>query len=86
LSWEIKFNPKAEKEFNRLDRVVQVRVMRYLNERAVLNPKGYGDPLTGNFKGLWRYRVGDYRIIVDIRENLLVIAVVRVAKRSDVYE
>ena len=86
MKWTIKFKPKAAKEFDKLDRTIQVRIMRFLEERAVLDPKAYAEPLKGTFKGLWRYRVGDYRIIVDILEEELVIAVLRVAKREDVYE
>ncbi len=86
MIWEIKFKPKAEKEFDRLDRTVQIRIMRFLNERAALDARGYGEALTGNFRGFWRYRVGDYRIIADIRETELVIAVVRVAKRAEAYD
>ena len=86
MKWEIKFKPKAAKEFDKLDRTVQVRIMRFLSERAAFDPKAYAEPLKGRFKGLWRYRVGDYRIVVDILDEELVIAVLRTAKRGDVYE
>lgn len=86
MRWEIKFKPKAAKDFSKLDRTVQLRITRYLHERAVVDPKAYAEPLKGRFKSLWRYRVGDYRIVVDIREEELVIAVLRAAKRGAVYE
>lgn len=61
--------------------------MNYLEERVLVdrNPYQFGKPLKGNKLGLWRYRVGDYRILCQIEENRLVVLVVAVGHRKDIY-
>jgi mRNA interferase RelE/StbE len=49
------------------------------------DPRRFGRPLTGDLKGLWRYRVGDYRIVAAIEDNRFVVLVVTVGHRRDVY-
>ena len=60
--------------------------MGELEEIANLDdPRSRGKALTGNLAGLWRYRVGDYRVVCDIEDGVLVILVVDVAHRREVY-
>jgi mRNA interferase RelE/StbE len=84
--WTIKFKEDCQKEFNKLDYVVQQRIIRYLHERVKPEPKRIGEPLAGDMKGFWRYRVGDYRIIAKLYDGELMLLAVRVAKRADVYK
>lgn len=84
--WTIKFKEDCRKEFTKLDYAVQQRIIRYLHERVRPEPKRFGDPLTGDMKGFWRYRVGDYRIIVKLYDSELVVLAVRIAKRAIVYK
>jgi mRNA interferase RelE/StbE len=87
LAWTASFDPRALKELERFDRSIQKRVVKYLQER-VLNkakPRSLGKALTGGKTGLWRYRVGDYRIICDIRDDAEVVHILRIAQRKDVY-
>jgi mRNA interferase RelE/StbE len=66
---------------------VQRRITRFLRERvaALDDPRQIGDALTGNLKGLWKYRVGDYRIIARIEHEAVQVLVVRIGHRRQVY-
>jgi len=88
MIWSIEFEREAEKEIRRLDRQVALRIVRFLRERvAVLeNPRSIGEALVGPTLGdYWKYRVGDYRIIVDIQDARLRVLVVRIGNRREVY-
>lgn len=87
MNWTIKFTAKADKDFAKLEKAMQKRVIAKLEEIAKLeNPRNVGKALTGNLAGLWRYRVGDYRLVCDIRKAEIVIVVVDVNHRSKVYD
>jgi mRNA interferase RelE/StbE len=75
-------------DLRRLDQGVQRRILKYLKERLATtqNPRRFGKPLTGDLKSLWRYRVGDFRLVCDVREDRLVVLVLRVGHRRNVYE
>ena len=49
------------------------------------NPRIKGKPLTGDLKGLWRYRVGDYRILAEIQDDKIVILILDIGHRSKIY-
>jgi mRNA interferase RelE/StbE len=87
LAWSIRFDPRAERELARLDRQVQVRILRFLRERVVplANPRDLGEALTGPLQTFWKYRVGHYRVIVDLQDDELVVLVVRVGHRGSIY-
>lgn len=87
MTWQIEFEETAKKEFRRLDHQVKARILRYLKERIAKseNPCDFGDPLRRNLSGLWKYRVGDYRLICDIQGEKLVVLVVRIGHRREVY-
>ncbi|HLW80144.1 MAG TPA: type II toxin-antitoxin system RelE/ParE family toxin [Terriglobia bacterium] len=71
----------------KLDQSVQRRVVQFLEERVAGkgDPRDFGKPMTGDKAGLWRYRVGAYRIVCRIQDHLLVVLVLRVAHRKHVY-
>jgi mRNA interferase RelE/StbE len=88
LAWQIEFEAGALKDLERLDKQVAHRILRFLRERVVPadNPRSLGKPLVGSTLGdFWRYRVGDYRIIVKIEDEMVRVVVVRVGSRKDVY-
>jgi mRNA interferase RelE/StbE len=87
LAWTIEISRSAEKQINKLDRVAQESIVRFLRDRLkpADNPRQWGKPLHGDKKGLWRYRVGDYRLICDIQEEKITILVLRVGHRKEVY-
>lgn len=86
MAWRIDFTKAADKALSKLDRPTAGRVLDELEEIAKLDdPRSRGKALTGNLAGLWRYRVGDYRVVCDIEDGVLVILVVDVAHRREVY-
>ena len=88
MAWTIEYNSRAKKQLAGLDRIVQDTITRYMDERiAVLdNPRMLGKPLTGELKGYWRYRVGDYRVLAELHDKSITVLVVRVGHRREVYQ
>lgn len=77
----------ALKQLKKLDKQVSSRILDYMDEVAKLeNPRERGKMLVGNLIGFWRYRVGDYRVLCKIKDNELVITVVDVGHRREVYD
>lgn len=87
MSWTISYARSALKEAKKIDAQAKRKIQAYLHERITQldNPRQLGKPLKGEFSELWRYRVGGYRIICDIKDQELVILVLRMANRKDVY-
>ena len=87
MTWKVRFRESARRDLERLDRAVQRRIIRFLKERIATseNPRRLGKSLSGKFAGLWRYRVGDYRIICLIMDADLLVEVVAVGHRTDIY-
>ena len=78
---------KAQKQFKKLDSVTKRRLEKFFNEIETLeNPRSRGKALVGNLAGLWRYRVGDYRLICHINDDELVILCLEIAHRNKVYD
>lgn len=88
MVWVINWEEKALKELKKLDKPVQLKILKFLNKRvaALENPRVSGKPLSYEKYGLWRYRLEDYRIICRIDDAEVVILVVQVGHRKDVYE
>jgi mRNA interferase RelE/StbE len=84
-AWRIEITRTAEKQIQKLNRAAQELIIRSLKERvqAAANPRQVGKPLHGDKGGLWRYRVGDYRLICDIQDERITVLVVRVGHRKD---
>lgn len=87
MAWKIKYLASAKKEAKKIDPQRRRNIREYLEKRvAGLNsPRDLGEPLTGNLAGLWRYRVGDCRIICDIQDDKLLVLVLRIGHRRNVY-
>jgi mRNA interferase RelE/StbE len=88
VSWAYKLTERALKNLRRLSAADQRRAFRYLDERVTgdADPRRFGKALRGDLGGLWRYRVGDCRIICEIRDGELLVLVVAVGHRRDIYE
>ena len=87
MAWRIEIDKDVQREMKKLDKQVAKRITDKLREVSQLDdPRSMGKGLTGNLAGLWRYRVGDYRIICDIEDGVLLILVVDVAHRREVYK
>jgi mRNA interferase RelE/StbE len=86
-TWRVEITRTAEKQIQKLNRAAQESIIRFLRERVqpAENPRQWGKPLHGDQGGLWRYRVGDYRLICDIQDKRITVLVLRVGQRKDVY-
>jgi mRNA interferase RelE/StbE len=87
LAWTVKVSDFAERQLRRLDRPVQKRLLDWLAERieGCKNPRHFGEPIKGDLTDLWRYRVGDYRFLCEIRDQQVVVLVVAVGHRRAIY-
>ncbi len=87
MAWQVEFVPAAAKELKKLGRAEAARIIATLETRiAVLeDPRSLGAALTGELGGLWRWRIGDYRVIARIEDERITILVVRVGHRREVY-
>lgn len=86
MAWKIEFIQGVEKPFSKLPKTVQKRIATFLDEVASLeDPRSRGKALTGSLSGLWRYRVGDYRIICRIKNDVLTVYVIDIGHRSKIY-
>ncbi len=86
-NFSIELEPKAIKDLRRLGSVERKRVLRYLHDKVsnLDNPRQLGSPLSGTLSGLWRYRVGNIRIIAHIDDGALVVLVIAIGARSKIY-
>ena len=86
--WRVEFDRDAARDLRKLGADAQRRVLRYLRERIATaqDPRRFGRPLTGDLKGLWRYRVGDFRIVASVEDDRFVVLVVTVGHRREVYD
>ena len=83
---KVVYSEKAFKQLKKLSKSVSGRIVDYMDEVAKLeDPRERGKSLVGNLIGFWRYRVGDYRILCRIKDEELIISVVEVGHRREVY-
>ena len=88
MAWTIEFAPEAVRELNKLDAQVSRRILKFLRGRVAKldDPRSIGSALRGAKLGeFWKYRVGDYRIISRIEDERVLILVLRVGHRREVY-
>lgn len=88
MAWQIEFDPDALKDLRKIDKPVQVRLVGFLRSLvgALDDPRSIGEALSGQRLGsYWKYRVGDWRIICDIQDQRIVVRVLRMGNRREVY-
>jgi mRNA interferase RelE/StbE len=88
MVWKVDLDVAAQSDLDTLDPQASRRVLKFLYERVATldDPRSIGEALKGSKLGeFWRYRVGDYRIISDIRDEVLQVFVVKVGNRREVY-
>ncbi len=87
MAWTIEYTDTARAQLRKLDEQVARRILDYMDERVAPSedPRRTGRLLTGPLGGLWRYRVGDCRVVCDVQEAAVRVLVVRIGNRSDVY-
>ena len=87
-SYKIELTVKAKNDLDKLDKQISKRILNFLYNRVLKldDPRQLAKSLKGNLSTLWRYRVGDYRIICDIQDNKLLILVLTINHRKEVYK
>jgi mRNA interferase RelE/StbE len=87
VAWKIKISEFAEKQIKKLDKAIAKQIILYLKHIFTQkNPRLLGKPLLHDKSGLWRYRVNDYRIISKIEDNELIVLVLRIGHRKNIYK
>jgi len=87
LDWTVEVSEFAQRQIKGLDPQTSERILNYLQDRieGCKNPRHFGEPLKANLSGLWRYRVGDYRVICRIEDDRVVVLVLNIGHRRNVY-
>lgn len=85
--WKVFFEDAAYKSFKKLDRHSQKKIQHFIRERLETqeDPRRFGKSLTYHLEGYWRYRVEDFRLICVIEDKRLIVAIVGLGHRQDVY-
>lgn len=87
MAWTVEISPFAQKQLAKLDRPAAARIIDWLDDRieGCKNPRHFGEALTGDLAGLWRYRIGDFRVICEIHDARLVVLALSIGHRRDIY-
>ena len=87
MPWRLRFEKRAQKELAALGSADRERIARFLRDRVVnrADPRDIGEALAGPFRGYWKYRVGDYRIIASIEDEVVTVTVIRIGNRREIY-
>jgi mRNA interferase RelE/StbE len=87
MGYKIEWVKSAVKEFDKLDNSVKPLIQKFLDKLAEReDPRTLGDELSANLVGLWKYRVGDYRLIAEIQDEVFKILLVVIGHRRDIYD
>ena len=84
MAWRAEYSSAALKALRRLDPQVQRRIISFIDNRVLSDPRHVGKAMQGDERA-WRYRVGDYRVICDLQDTLRVVSIVRIGHRKEVY-
>lgn len=86
MAWKINYSPLAIRQLRKLDKTMTRRIDVAMQEiRGLPDPRLRGKALTSNFAGLWRYRVGDYRVVCEINDGEMTVLALRIGHRSKIY-
>lgn len=87
MAWNVEFLDTAKRQLRKIDKTWQAAILDYLEDEIapLQDPRSRGKALVRDKRGLWRYRVGDYRILCEIRDTELVITAVAIGHRREVY-
>ena len=88
MGYKVELSKRAQKDLDKLDGTVVRMILKWLKKNIddSNDPRIHGKALKGNLAGYWRYRVGDYRIICTIEDDRLIVQVITINNRSNVYE
>ena len=86
MSWKITYKKSVKKDLKKISKDIKYIIRRAIEEKLIVDPLKFGVPLRRNLKGLMKLRVGDYRIIYSIEEEVVTVHVIKIGHRKDVYE
>jgi mRNA interferase RelE/StbE len=87
MTWTLRYSAKVDKQLTKLDKGKARILVAWLNKHidACENPRAWGKALSGSHAGKWRYRVGQYRVLVDMQDKELVVLALEIGHRSGIY-
>ena len=87
MSYHVEFTETALKELKKMDRQTVRLILGWIrkNLEGCENPRQHGKGLTANRSGQWRYSVGDYRLLAEIQDDKIIILIVHIGHRSEIY-
>ena len=87
MKWELRYSEGARKALRKMDASTRSIILSWLDKNidGCDDPRAHGKPLVGNLAGAWRYRIGDYRVLCEIRDSDLVILAFEITHRRSVY-
>ena len=87
MAWTINFTKTALKQLAKLDKPTARLIVRFMEEKIAGSDdaRRYGHALVGDQKGRWRYRIGDYRVLCELRDSELLVLVIEVGHRKEIY-
>lgn len=83
--YKVAYLDQVEEDLKKLDKTTVKKILAQIENYLAADPKGLGKPLKGEFQGYWRYRWGDYRVIYRIAEREILILILRIGNRKEVY-
>jgi mRNA interferase RelE/StbE len=83
--YKVSYIDSIEADLKKLDKSIVRKIFNRIETYLAKDPKGLGKPLKGDFQGYWRYRWGDYRVIYKISEKEILIFILRISHRKEVY-
>jgi|CXWL01.1.fsa_nt_gi mRNA interferase RelE/StbE len=86
MKYTVRWSEHSKDDLRALGKTERDRIVKKIESHLVKDPLNLGKPLSGNLASLYRYRIGDYRVIYQIFRDELIVMVVRVGHRRDVYE
>ena len=88
MKYTVEYTKRAIKQLKKLDKQSSALILGWIEKNLVDcdNPRQFGKGLTANRKGEWRYRIGDYRLVADIQDDKIVILILNIGHRRDIYK
>ncbi|MBQ8306965.1 MAG: type II toxin-antitoxin system RelE/ParE family toxin [Blautia sp.] len=85
--YRVDYAPEAVKQLKKMDKATQKMILGWIQKNLVgcTDPRAHGKGLTADKSGKWRYRIGDYRVLAVIHDEEIVIHVIRIGHRREVY-
>lgn len=88
MKYKLFLSDDAKKQIKKMDKYIALLLLKEMQKKLndIENPRQYGKALTGDKKGLWRYRVGNYRVICNIKDGQLIILALEIGHRKEIYK